>query len=99
MIPTVAELSPDRKAYTISGSFSSSLWTPRESPYIPAAPGRLSIQQAVSSPLPIYEKRWTDLQRRKTKRAGINPAWINAMQKSILVLPGPGKAWHSAKSS
>ena len=39
MMPTVAELRPERRAYTMDGSLSLMLDTPMENPYIPAAPG------------------------------------------------------------
>lgn len=39
------------------------------------------------------------LHMRKAKMAGSRPARIRAMQKSILVLAGPGSAWQMAKSS
>ena len=63
---------PDNNAYTGSGRVSSILLTPRESPYIAAAPG--------------------SVQRKKTKKAGMSPACIWAIAKSILVEAGPGKA-------
>jgi hypothetical protein len=79
MIPTVLAFIPLSNAYTIAGNFSGIFCTPRDSAYMPIAPGKL--------------------QMRKAKKAGMSPAWIKAMQKSIFVLAGPGSAWHIAKSS
>ena len=41
IIPTVAALSPDKRAYTGRGRVDPILETPIERPYIPSAPGRL----------------------------------------------------------
>jgi hypothetical protein len=38
-------------------------------------------------------------QRKKTKMAGMRPAWINAILKSIFVLAGPGSACERANIS
>jgi hypothetical protein len=53
---------------------------PKATPSIPIAPGRLSCQSSGK----MY------LQRKKAKRAGINPLCTSAIAKRSPVLAGPG---------
>jgi hypothetical protein len=46
MIPTVLAFMPLKKAYTIGGSLSGILCTPRDRPYMPIAPGKLHRRKA-----------------------------------------------------
>jgi hypothetical protein len=61
------------------------------------------IQYQVSKILPIVDMAFkgplTYHHIKKTTIAGITPAWSNVKQKSIFVLPGPGRPWQMAKSS
>jgi hypothetical protein len=54
----------------------------------------LRISAHIRSP-EVYGASETDpgtyLQRKKTKRAGMKPAWSRVKQNTIFVLPGPGK--------
>lgn len=79
MIPTVAALIPERRAYAGPGSVSPIFCTPRDRPYIATVPGKDH--------------------RKKTKRAGIIPAWICAILNNIFVDAGPGRACDRANNS